>query len=90
MFLIARGIANVTVSENGTDKKVASLYPGDFFGESALLHKSPRNATATAATPCSCYELKRIDLDKICEAYPEIRKGVELVDEQRLKANASE
>lgn len=90
MFLIARGIANVTVSENGVEKQVASLYAGDFFGESALLHRSPRNATTTAATPCSCYELKGADLDKICEAYPEIRRGVELVDEKRKMANASE
>lgn len=90
MFLIARGIANVTVSENDGEKQIARLYAGDFFGESALLHQSPRNATATAVTPCSCYELKRVDLDRICEAYPEIRRGIEMVDEQRKMANASE
>ncbi|MBL4682233.1 MAG: cyclic nucleotide-binding domain-containing protein, partial [Pseudomonadales bacterium] len=89
MFLIARGIANVSVLEGGKSKQVAVLYAGDIFGESALLHQSPRNATATAATPCSFYELKRADLDKICAEHPEIRESVEKVDAERQKENAT-
>ena len=89
MFLIARGIANVSVDEEGEQRNLATLYAGDFFGESALLHDMPRNATATAATPCSMYELKRSDLDKICADYPEIRKGVEKVDAQRKESNSA-
>ena len=58
-----------------------------FFGESALIHGTPRNATAIAATPCSLYELKRKDLDLICETYPNIRKTVEEVDRERLSSN---
>jgi CPA1 family monovalent cation:H+ antiporter len=88
MFLIARGIANVTVEDSGETKNLATLYAGDFFGEAALLHDTPRNATATAATPCSMYELKRSDLDKICAAYPAIHAGIEKVDAQRKKSNA--
>jgi monovalent cation:H+ antiporter, CPA1 family len=89
MFLIARGIANVTVQDDGESRNLATLYAGDFFGESALLHDTPRNATATAATPCSMYELKRSDLDKICADYPAIRAGVEKVDAQRKQSNAA-
>ena len=87
MFLIARGIANVTIKEGDESKQVATLYAGDFFGESAMLHGTPRNATATAATPCSLYELKGSDLDKICEAHPEIRARVEAIDESRKMSN---
>lgn len=90
MFLIARGIANVTVTENAATRDLATLYAGDFFGESALLHATPRNATATAATPCSMYELKAADLDKICAAYPEIRDGIERVDAQRRESNTTQ
>ena len=89
MFLIARGIANVTRSEEGETKNIATLYAGDFFGESALLHDTPRNATATAATPCSMYELKRSEFEKICADYPNIRAGIEKIDEQRRQENAS-
>ncbi len=87
MFLIARGIANVLIEEDGSSNQVATLYAGDFFGEAALLHATPRNATAVAATPCSLYELGRKDLDLICLAHPEIREAFEAVDRERLSAN---
>jgi len=90
MFLIARGIANVSVLTDGESKQVAMLYAGDIFGESALLHQSPRNATTTAATPCSFYELKRADLDKMCQECPEIRESIEKVDAQRQKERQKE
>ncbi len=89
MFLIARGIANVSVKDGDQTRNLATLYAGDFFGESALLHETPRNATATAATPCSMYELTRADLEKICSTYPEIKAGIERVDAQRLKSNTA-
>jgi CPA1 family monovalent cation:H+ antiporter len=84
MFLIARGIANVEVAEGDAVNHVATLYAGDFFGEAALLHGTPRNATTIAATPCSLYELKRQDLDRICEQHPKIRQTVEEVDRERV------
>ena len=87
MFLIARGIANVEIEDQGTVNHVATLYAGDFFGEAALLHGTQRNATARAATPCSLYELKRRDLDSIFDQFPDIREAVEQVDQQRLESN---
>jgi CPA1 family monovalent cation:H+ antiporter len=89
MFLIARGIANVQIEEEGTVTQVATLYAGDFFGESALLHSAPRNATIVAATPCSLYVLNRQDLDKIFELLPVIRETVEAVDRERLSSNTT-
>jgi CRP-like cAMP-binding protein len=59
------------------------LYAGDFFGEAALLHGTPRNATTIAATPCSLYELKRQDLDRVCAQHPKIRQMLEEVDRKR-------
>lgn len=86
MFLIARGIANVEIDDNGVRDHVATLYAGDFFGEAALLHNVSRTATAIAATPCSLYELNRSGLDKICERFPRIHQAVEDVDRKRLSA----
>ena len=45
-FVIVDGEANV--SRNG--RKVATLGPGSYFGELALLQNAPRNATITAAS----------------------------------------
>ncbi len=49
-FIIADGEATVTVG----GKEVASLGPGDHFGELALISDRERNATVTAATPLRC------------------------------------
>jgi monovalent cation:H+ antiporter, CPA1 family len=87
MFLIARGIANVLIDEGGDTSQVATLFAGDILGEAALLHGAPRNATAEAATPCSLYELKRVDLDRICQEFPVIHERVLEIDRSRLEAN---
>ena len=84
MFLIARGIANLLVQDEKDINQVATLYAGDFFGEAALLHRTPRNATAMAATPCSLYVLSRKDLDRIGDLHPNILYAIEEVDRERL------
>src|SRR4051812_869588 len=46
-FVIMSGTAKLT----RRGRKIATLGPGDSFGELALLDKHPRNATAIAETP---------------------------------------
>jgi len=52
-FLIRSGEANVSV--RGTER--ASLVPGDYFGEIALIDEDVRSATITATTELECYGL---------------------------------
>jgi CRP-like cAMP-binding protein len=52
-FIIASGEAKV--SSKGVD--LATLGPGDYFGEVALIDGGPRSATVTAATDLVCYGL---------------------------------
>ena len=52
-FLIDSGEA--TVSRKGVH--LATLGPGDYFGEIALIDGGPRSATVTAATDLFCYGL---------------------------------
>lgn len=53
VYLIASGDA--TVSHGGT--RIATLGPGDHFGEIALIDGGTRSATVTAATDLVCYGL---------------------------------
>jgi hypothetical protein len=83
LFMIARGLVAV-VDERPTEPvELKRLYAGDFFGEAALLHGTPRNASVTGITPCSLYELHRDEWRRICEQYPKIAAAVEAVDQQR-------
>ena len=52
-FIIDSGQA--TVSSKGTE--LATLGPGEYFGEVALIDGGPRSATVTAATDLVCYGL---------------------------------
>jgi pyruvate,water dikinase len=52
-FIIDSGKA--TVSSKGVD--IATLGPGNYFGEVALIDGGPRSATVTAATDLVCYGL---------------------------------
>ena len=65
-FVIIEGTA--TVSRHG--RKVATLGPGDAFGELALLDKAPRNATVTAATPMELVVLGQREFGGLIDEVP--------------------
>jgi putative ABC transport system ATP-binding protein len=58
-FLIRKGTVDVTQTDGKTQRHVATLKEGDFFGEIALLEDRPRNATVTAQTETLCYTLAK-------------------------------
>lgn len=53
------GVKIVLPSTEGEEAIIASLKPGDFFGELALLDESPRSTTATALEPTETLALPR-------------------------------
>jgi CRP/FNR family transcriptional regulator, cyclic AMP receptor protein len=53
------GVKIVLPSQEGEEAIIASLRPGDFFGELALLDGSPRSTTATALEPTETLALPR-------------------------------
>ena len=55
-----------TVSIGG--KQRATLKPGDYFGEIALIDEGPRMATITAATELVCYGLTFWEFRPLVEA----------------------
>mmetsp|Transcript_53452 Transcript_53452/g.148100 ORF Transcript_53452/g.148100 Transcript_53452/m.148100 type:complete len:805 (-) Transcript_53452:96-2510(-) len=58
-FVIRIGEASVFVEGDTGQKKVGSLKTGDYFGEGALLHDEPRNATIKADTELTCLKISR-------------------------------
>ena len=57
VYLVASGELAVEVAESGG--VVDRIVPGEVFGEMALLHGAPRNATVRASSDCVLYRLTR-------------------------------
>ncbi len=51
-------------------KVLATLGPGEIFGEMALLDGEPRSATLVAATPCKILVLTPENFEKIFKTHP--------------------
>jgi len=62
-FVVDQGMADVTVDGDS----VATIGPGDYFGEIALLTGSDRTATVTAQTDMVCYGLTTWDFKPLVE-----------------------
>ena len=65
-----RGRARVTRGR----RTVATLGPGDYFGELALLDPGPRNASVTATTEMEVVELGSRELAGLLEEVPTIAR----------------
>jgi CPA1 family monovalent cation:H+ antiporter len=83
LFLVARGVVRVIRTDGDTDRPIATLLAGDFFGEMALLHGGTRTATCRAVTPCALYELARADIDAVLASCPAMRGSLEEADRVR-------
>ena len=67
-FVIAEGNAEVAV---GGEHR-ASLGPGDYFGEIALIDTGIRSASITAATDLLCYGLTPWEFRPFVEEHPKV------------------
>jgi CRP-like cAMP-binding protein len=67
-FVIAEGEAAVIV--DGT--RVASLGPGDYFGELAMISQRERIATVEALTPMRCYTIRFWDFRAFAKKNPDV------------------
>ena len=77
LFIVATGLVKITLpSETGDEAILATLRPGDFFGELALLDGAPRSATAIALEPTETFVLPRDRFRDLISAEPAIRDAL--------------
>jgi len=69
MYVILSGATRVS-SENGPEIELATLKPGDFFGEVALVDDGPRSADVTALEPCELLCITRMTLGVLAGLQP--------------------
>lgn len=72
MFVVVSGKLSVAIDHQGSDKEVATLEPGQVFGEMSLLTGVPRLATVTAVEPVEAIEVTKAAMKPVLTASPEL------------------
>lgn len=65
-------------------KKIASIGPGDFFGEVALIAKTPRNATITTTSPVRALVITDRAFTRLIDQSPKIAVTVLVALAERI------
>jgi CRP/FNR family transcriptional regulator, cyclic AMP receptor protein len=77
LHIVASGAIKIVLpSTEGEEAIIATLWPGDFFGELSLLDGAPRSASATAIEPTETYMLARDDFRRLLEGDPALRDAL--------------
>lgn len=85
-FLIDSGKVEVVVDIDTSDANtVATLGPGDFFGEMALFEGFPRNATVRAVEDTQCLAMTRWEFTAEMKTHPEIAMALIPILVRRLR-----
>ncbi len=87
MFIIISGKVDIVIYPEGVEEgqAVATLGPGDYFGEMALLTGEPRSASVITEGPVEAFALQQKDFDVILERYPSISLSMGKIVSKRLR-----
>jgi voltage-gated potassium channel len=85
MYFVNSGRVEVVSSDGKT--VFATLSPGSYFGETALLLKQPRNACVRAMDYVDLYTLNRTTLGEILEKFPAFQKHLHELAAERQAGN---
>jgi ATP-binding cassette subfamily B protein len=76
MYVLSEGSARVVVDNMGKEMTLARLQPGDWFGESALLNETVRNATVRASEKTRALFLDAVVFAALLASEPGVREAV--------------
>ncbi|NJL24821.1 MAG: cyclic nucleotide-binding domain-containing protein [Calothrix sp. SM1_5_4] len=80
LYMVHSGSVDILDSDEG---HLAALGPGSVFGEIALISDTPRTATARSKSYSDLYALPKSDFLRIVDAYPDFKKHLEEIMNQR-------
>jgi CRP-like cAMP-binding protein len=93
LFIVANGIVEVLVDAASGDgqgeHKLATLGPGQAFGEMALLSGGPRTATVRSAEEVDLLEIGREDFEQLAASDDRLADAVERLSHDRAITNLS-
>lgn len=87
LFIIKEGFVSIRIpDENKHLTPIATLHPGDFFGEMALLTGEKRKATVQSETTTIAYEITKDNIETILNKNPKLFDTFASVMAQRAEA----
>jgi CRP-like cAMP-binding protein len=91
LYLITSGDVSVRVAaDDGFEREVARLGPGDFLGEMSLMTGERRSATVVAASAVECYRLDKDAFQQVLRQRPAIAEPVaEVLARRRVELTAA-
>jgi CRP-like cAMP-binding protein len=89
LYALLSGRVQVIHSDGVGDKQLATLEPGDVFGEMSMLTGDDAMASCLSAGKCWALALSRNDFRELVAEEPVVREAVESLAEARRAANES-
>ena len=86
-FIIRSGKVDIVQEKDGKETKIATLGPGDVFGEMALLDEFPRSASARAVEPVTALGLQRWHFLGILQSHPQIALALLPILTRRIRSS---
>ena len=69
LFIVLSGQILISRAGHGAEEQLATLTPGGYFGELALIDDQPRSASARASEPSALLILYKSDFDDLIEGH---------------------
>jgi CRP-like cAMP-binding protein len=79
LYLVVSGEADVWIDTPHGRKPIATLGPGQVFGEMGMMTGAPRSATVGARTDVICYRLDKEGFQSIINARPDVAQAMSVV-----------
>jgi small-conductance mechanosensitive channel/CRP-like cAMP-binding protein len=76
LYVILRGSVVVKLSLEKVMREVATLGPGDFFGEMSLITGERRTATCAAVEDTACFVIDHIAFQRLLDAKPAVAEQI--------------
>jgi small-conductance mechanosensitive channel/CRP-like cAMP-binding protein len=86
MWLIAEGAFDIFSDRDGVSTSVATLWPGDWVGEMALLTGEPRGATVRARGSALVYAIRKPLMEQLFANDPDLIKVLAQIAGRRRKS----
>ena len=88
MYFICDGEVDIILHKNHNEKGewLASLKPGDTFGEIGVMGNFPRTADAIAKTDLHVYRIGKEDVQEIVQDCPELKSALKNLSAERIES----